>query len=685
MKTFLKNNYKKMLLGLVILAVGYGAFSFFKGKDSKTPVSNSEVTTLEKKEFVNSISENGKAVSETSQNVYAEKLLPVDEIKVKVGDYVKEGDIIATLDDSSIKQQIEQKNAMIKASKASSGPQIKNAKDRLNEANRNLKDGTNPQITAAEAQLETAYNAWQNAENTYTQTVNAKNGGYSQNASQELSNSTSLDISRDNAFLSHDQAIDNYNKLRYTMENSSQLAYLTKEKLNELKNRDAYIAERITKIQRDINSATTGPDTAAIDNQIKFAKEELEKIKNAHLTLHLDDTTFSQADPITLQNITNLKNKIRDLELEKTNLRNAYNNSIPMDTKALQAELDALNKETQLIKEELGKVTAENQKYEAEAETAKNQLLSAQHQLEQTELGIISSNKNISTAEKQKNITNKIEKDTIGNLRKQADDLKGQYEIAKKNLELAKIAAKDEINSLKNSLNIASAGADNSLNYVDLKFLNEDLGKTVIKAPISGTITALNLIKGQNPQDYVAKIETIERIVIETQVKEFDVNSIKVGMDVEVTSDASGSNEVVVGKVESINPVPKEAGKGASGNSEVAYGVKVSLDKTSSLIKPGMNVRVKYILDKKPNVFAVPTNAIYKKNEKAFIMYVDGSTIKELEVTIDGENNFESVISSQELNENMKIINATDKYSPGMEINLVDKDEKENPTVQVEL
>lgn len=66
-------------------------------------------------------------MSENTTFIYAQKSLPVKEIKVALGDKFKSGDVIAVLDDSSLQQQLEQKQAQIASSEKTSSISIKTA------------------------------------------------------------------------------------------------------------------------------------------------------------------------------------------------------------------------------------------------------------------------------------------------------------------------------------------------------------------------------------------------------------------------------------------------------------------------------------------------------------------------------------------------------------------------------
>ena len=306
-------------------------------------------------------------------------------------------------------------------------------------------------------------------------------------------------------------------------------------------------------------------------------------------------------------------------------------------------------------------------------------------QIEQARLQLETNKRNINSATQQKHSTSKNMENTLEGHRKNADDLKKAYEMAKKNLEVSKIAANDEINSLRNSLNSAAASGDNSTNFVDMKYLQEDLEKTVITSQLEGIITAVNMIEGQVPTSHVAVIETLDRLVIDTKVKEFDINRVRVGMPVEITSDAVGKDKVAKGVIESIDPTPINSVPSTSNtqntqSNEVSYGVKIGIRDNIDAIKPGMNVRIKYIIEQKNQVYVVPNNAVYEKNNKSFVLTLEDKeidTIKEMEVDVLSYNDFETVISSESLNDNLRIVNSPDIYSNGTTVQLVERVESE--------
>lgn len=669
-KSFFKNHYKKLIIG-VALAAGIGIFGsqfLARGQGKYPEISKTETTLLTKKDFVSQVTESGKAKSETTRNVYAEKSLPVKEIKVEVGDTVREGDIIAILEDATIQQQLEQKQAQIAANNRSAGPQIKSARDRLNEAIRNRDQGTNSQIVSAQNAVVSAYDAWQSAEKTFENLNNSMATGYNDVLNSQHANEKNLENTQITTDLTYQQSQNNLERLQSDITRFADLAGRASRELDDLKARDAHIDRRISDINKELETAkaTVGNNSEVVELERKIASME------AQLKEMESSTQPAASDKINQMylDIATERDRLYLLKNSATVTTTSPNASIDRWTR----ELEIAQNDSKLIKEKIAEVQGEKTKYEGELEAAQKSINSQIDQVNQNKLQSEITQDNRDLAAVQKDSARKNLEDQLRMARKNADDAKHQYDAALKNLEVSKIMTNDEINSLRNSLNSANASGDNTMNYVDIKYLNEDLEKTVIKAPIDGMITSVNMIKGQAPTDFVAKIETVDRIIVESQVKEFDINRVKVGMKVEITGDALPINTIVTGEVESINPTAIQQASTTT-SSEVLYKVIISLDKSAEEIKPDMNLKVKYIIEKQENVFAVPSNSIYEKNGKSFMLVLDDkeiTTVREIEVSVDSNNDYETVIKGETLNEKLRVLNSPDLYTPGTEIRLTE-------------
>lgn len=617
-KNFINKHSKKLIAAAVVLVsallIGNG---FLNNNDNNgEEISRSEITVLRKTEFLNSINESGNAVSETSREIYAQTMQPVTEVNVEVGDKVNIGDVIARLDDTRIRQQLEQKNAMINTTEESSGAQIKNARDRLDQARRNLANGTNPQIVAAQAQVESARVALENA----------------QNSQNDIPENTNQEVTQP--------------------ENNTQI----NESITKLKEE---ITEQINIKNEKINKVSVN-----VDELVKFKDEKLnenDEVKS-FVNLFINEVSNFKSN-LLIDNEVNLENKNKHSEILEKII--SFKNELATKTFENKLEMDNL-----ILKLENSIIDSRNI----------FEVLISKYDLLNNLTPNVDIDLNINGGGLPSDLGN-LPTGGIQGLGGSVEELQSQYNLALKNLEIARISARDEITALENNLNIAASSGDNTINYIDIKYLNEELEKTVITSPVEGTITDVNMTLGQNPQDFVARVETIDELVIESQVKEYDINTVKVGMNVEITSDATNDDEIVNGKVVSINPTPNTPSgfnQQPTNTGEVTYDVLISLEEDNHNIRPGMNVRVRYIVDRKNDVYVVPSNAVYQKGESYFMLVMDNDNnqeLREIKVEINGENSFESVISSDEIKDNMIVINSPDEYSPGAVLNVVDSEE----------
>ncbi|WP_455257303.1 HlyD family efflux transporter periplasmic adaptor subunit [Peptoniphilus asaccharolyticus] len=631
-KDFILGHKKIVIPAGVILALLIGGTIFGKGGKSKyTVLPKSETTQIKKKDFSNMITESGKVKSEDSVDVFAEKSLPVKDIDVKVGDEVVAGQVIAKLDDSSIRQQIKTKEAMIASTNRTTGVQVKGAKDKLNEAVKGKSDGTNAQVVSANANVLQTYDQWQLAEKTYDDYLRSLNMGYNEAIVAKVGNDTTLQNNLQSQNLTYDQARQKLAEASSNFENARRNYSDISSQADRLRMEDESITREINNLTLDIESEVAALQGSGNGNKdTKPTAEELAK----------------------------LSEKQDEIRRKKE-------------------KLNELNIRAQRVKTQIAEVEGEKAKFKTQMDTNEDTRLALEKDLAQQEQNLANLHNNLQTQAKQDQLSKRSREDVLNTYRKNAADAKNIYENAKKNLTVALAAQEAEIRALQSGLDQAKASGDNSVNSVDLKNLYEELEKTVVKAPISGTITKMDMVKGQVPTAALAQVQTVKRTIVEAQVKEYDYPKVKVGMSVDITSDALGKKQVFKGKVESIDPTPKAAEATAQGQSqEVAYKTKISIEDTENKLQPGMSVRIKYVLESKKDVIVVPTSAIYKKNDKSFILIVpdkEVAQIKEIEVMPVTGNDVETVITSKDLKGKLRVINSADKYQSGTEVQITEE------------
>lgn len=673
-KNFIFKNKITKILGLILLiALAFLIFKIISGKINGKEgeiISSNQVVTLKKGSVTNSVTEKGKVVPSNSVEVFAEKPLPVTHVNVKVGDLVKKGDVIAQLDSSSIEQQLKSRRAQKSATDKNLSAQISAAKKRLDEAISGRDSGKNPAIVAAETSLTQAMDQYLAAQKSYDDFKRSLDEAYNQGMVAEKSTRENLAYQEEATDLKYRQLQDDMNKnankiadnRALAADKARQEAYLQnaldneKRRLTELgisikeeQGRLSEAQEKVTSLQ----SENIGLDAEIQEEEAKGADKDQNKIANNKAKI--------------LQN----KKDIEAINFEE--IKKSANENINRLTRT-QNEVEI---EVNRISEDLATAKADQQKYTSEAEAMEKELEGQQKQVDATRLEVKKAKEDLSSDADKAIKSQKARDDELKTLAQNLETARDNYESAKRNLESTKTQVANEISGLSDNLKTAKAGANN-LDRVEIENLTEELEKSLIKAPADGTVTEVNAKEGQAPAGPLAKIETIDTLRIESQVKEYDKNSVAVGTLVEITSD-SAMGETYKGRVISIDPVPMPA-SADNKTGEVLYKTTIELDEgQETKLAPGMTLRVKYIMSEEKNTFKVPTDAVFERDGKNYVLTLkdmgkDSYQIQKVEVSLGLSNDAETAIKSKDLKENDKVLATSGGYGEGSLVKVVDAD-----------
>lgn len=676
--TILKNRRNKILAGgglALVLALALVPKLAGLGGGKAETISENQIVTLRKGSLTNSVSEKGKVVPSNSVEVFSEKALPVTQINVKVGDKVKKGDIIAKLDSSSIEQQLRSRKAQKAATDKNLSAQISAAKKRLSEAISGQKSGKSPALVAAETSLTQAMDQYLAAEKSYNDFKRSIDERYNQGLVAEKGSRESLAYQEEATDLRYKQLVDDINKNRDKISENKSLAsgasrskdYLQGD-LDNAKRRLTEIGIEISEKQAEMTEKQgqlVGGEKQNVQSLPKNNNSNSEKksINAGTLESKIVESSTVGENPDTKKiqrEIDDLKNKIKSLTRE-------------------QAETEILIGK---ISEDLATAKADEQKYQAEAEALEKEVEGQAKQVESTSLEVKKAKEDLYADADKALKARKSRDDELKTLAQNLETAKNNYESAKKNLESTKIQVANEISGLRDNLKTSQAGANN-LDNVEIENLSEELEKVMIKAPADGTVTEVPAKEGQVPTGYLAKIETIDKLRIESQIKEYDKNSIKVGTEVEITSD-SIMGEVYKGKVISIDPAPMPVSEDNK-SGEVLYKTVIEIDEgQEEKFAPGMTLRVKYIISQEENTFKVPSDAIFERDNKSYVLALkdlgkDKYQIEKVEVTRGLENDAETAIKSKDLEEGDKVLATSGGYGEGSQVKLMrDPNSKES-------
>ena len=160
-----------------------------------------------------------------------------------------------------------------------------------------------------------------------------------------------------------------------------------------------------------------------------------------------------------------------------------------------------------------------------------------------------------------------------------------------------------------------------------LKQSSERLAKTNIRAPISGTITALDIKVGETAvasQVSIAgsslmTIANTATMITEVNVDEADIGKVVVGQEVAIHT-AAYPDIAIKGEVMTIPLSPKAnapgQGQGAASQSR-NYNIKVKLSDTKKLtLRPGMTCRAEIFTASSGKSLALPLQAVLSNNDE---------------------------------------------------------------------
>ena len=636
----------KFLLIILVLALVFLMASMVKGmflKKKGTEISSNQVIILKKGDVVNSINENGKVVSSTSTDIFAEKESPVSSINVKVGDEVKEGDIIATLDSSAIDEEIAKKKASARANNKTVGAGIAAAKKRLDEAVENRSNGTNAGIVAAKASVEQSLDAYKSAQKTYEDYKNSLEKQYNPEIVGEKNSRENLAYGEKSSQLKYNQLINDFSdnkkkssENRVLAEDCNSRIDAIQSRIDDLTRKSTDIGIRMSDVQNDISDiGSKGQSNKQQGSDVN--KNEAKKLE--------DD----------------IKSKRQEL------------NSLTRYQEEIKIELSKLS-------DELASAKSQKEKYTSEADALDKEIDSQRKNLDQMSIDIEKAHDDLKSDADKSIKASQARDDQLKTYKLAMDTAENFYKAALVSLKSAQTSADNEISMLRDALNSANANSNN-LDEVELKYLNEELEKTKIRALKDGTITKIDAKEGEVPKSAIARIETVNKLKIESLIKEYNVKDVKIGTKVIITSDAL-SDEEFEGRVSFINPSPEDLDPNSQ-SKDVNYKTEIDISKEDSeKLSPGMSLRVKYILSEEEDTYHVPTTAIFNRDGKDYVLALkkDGNNtykIANVEVKKGLENDFETAIKGKGLKRDMKVLSNTQGYGEGQIINISEKAENE--------
>ncbi|MCE9642878.1 MAG: efflux RND transporter periplasmic adaptor subunit [Candidatus Andersenbacteria bacterium] len=204
----------------------------------------------------------------------------------------------------------------------------------------------------------------------------------------------------------------------------------------------------------------------------------------------------------------------------------------------------------------------------------------------------------------------------------------------------SQVASAQVSQTLKSST--INASGDLSVNQAQLGYQNAVLSKTILRSPVSGVLSSVDVHVGEYASPAKASATLLSSALkITASVSEKDIASIQVGQHANITIDALGS-QVFDATVTSIDPA-------ATIDSGVAsYGITLEFVKQDAAIISGMTANIAIPVAEKKNVLAVPSDAVFSNGDAYFVNIPDGehsSHQQPVQVGIRGTNGYDEIVS----------------------------------------
>ncbi len=574
---FIKKHKKAIIIVAILLVVGIGGFKIYqainKAKNLLAGMQSSASTEeIEERDIVNSVTATGTIVAVDKRTLSSTVTgVKVKQLNVKVGDSVNAGDIICLLDGENLEQQLADAKTMLNADAGRSSLDVSSSNRGLNEAI------TTRDISATrgEQDKKDAYNDVQAAANEC------------QEAKDKYDSAANTTRNAKNDLEAAQRALDEAEagNAPNTEEIKAQMVSVSKDfddRLSLLRNYINSIQEKYPDvpissnpadgvIKGEYNYIVSGWDTGITDISSDIS--------------NLSVWSIYTGDNSDIRNVINDHiSTLKSEQAQVATLSGSLSQNVPGDVEGANARLAQAKAayESALVNEE-----SQKSMYESKAKTVESLIDSYNNVLRNIEDSARSNESNVAS----------------------------------------------RVDGVKSSqLSASTATLSDKRN---IEQLQEQVDSCVVTSTIGGIVTDVSVVEGDNyVGGAIVTIENTSDYEISAQIDEYDIAKIKVGQEVIVKTNGTGTLEMK-GEVKSIAP---HASQNLS-STGVKYEVKIALLDKNPDIRLDMTAKVEIICDKSEGVLSVASEAIQEDEEGNFFVEVldSGSTIDSSELISNPE------------------------------------------------
>jgi len=233
------------------------------------------------------------------------------------------------------------------------------------------------------------------------------------------------------------------------------------------------------------------------------------------------------------------------------------------------------------------------------------------------------------------------------NMNQSQKEFQRSKELVEKNLESAAT-----FEDLESAYQVEVARHQSALFRVDqangaLKQTRDDLSKTTIYAPMSGTISDLRKEQGeiaigsQFQEDVILIIADLSEMETQVNVDENDIISIAIGQHADIEVDAL-LGQVLIGEVSEIASSANTVGAGST-EQKTEFEIKISITDPPETLRPGMTAGAELFTKSNSSALSVPIQSVAVRTVDQLVIAGEDRAAAEARYTADRDGFVEIV------------------------------------------
>lgn len=662
-----KKKWKAIVATILVVSVLASVIvlpKVLRGSSNLPVIDLSNTTVLRYKDIEDSISAIGTVESAESTMVYSTLSYSVMAVYVELGDYVEEGQLLAQLDDQNIQDQISSQQVSMEASARSSGEQIKSAQANYDNYKYGLDNGLNSSLLSAQNQVESAYEAYEKAVLTYDRYRDGLDLGENTTLISAESSLRNAKSTMEGAQDTLDTAKESYYDACDSYEDAKDELNWAYDDLDDLEEKKESLQQELEQLHDELNNGAN--QLTELTNSWNSTNSEIENLQTQlDGLLAVAESERTESDQAT---IVNLNQRIAELTENLAEIERCIAQLEGVSSSGLEQKIAQLEQEIAAIQQQITQQETIISGLETAYEQAKSAVKNAESQWDSAQRSLDNAIASYDSQLASYNASVTSVDNTLADYAANVESTWESYQDALVSLASTEKSTKDQLQTYANSLSSAQTNANNATGEENLRQLRVDLESTQIKAPCSGTITAVYAQVGSGGSGLLFVIENVSNLVVDTSIKGYDVGKVQPGTKVAITSDAT-EDEKIEGVISSVAPTANKTNQGVtdtSADSVFAAEVKVTTQNTG--LKIGMEAQLDYIIAEEKHILAAPYDAVYQNGQgkTCVIAAIEQSNgkylLKEMPVTTGMDDDLDIVISGDDIVEGLRILNEPDNY-----------------------